>query len=137
MRELLTDVREWINDATVNHKGMMIQREILLRKIDAALAAPEPNAMELAHLISGIFATAEDNAEMCGHGVGVKRMIYEKAYSEAAALIETCGKRVPSKVLSEYADLYFLDYALRIDKDGLQKRTMEAVAAKYGVKLEG
>ena len=167
-RELIVNMVQWNKDVEaiigrVPNTGFQGASDLLAR-IDVALAAPEPDAMEVCvHCGNTKDKHYKDEllcADMYGSpmflakgsameilrqvrefsmavetddGIGI---VWTKQDSEAAALIADFGRRVPSKVLSEYADLYFRDYYLRIDKDRLQKRTMDAILAKYGYRAE-
>ena len=120
-RELLEEAAEWMRDAEVSHRGMKIQREILLRKITATLAAPQPDAMEIVKQI--LTGTIDD-------GTGHKRLLKP---TEAASLIEDYGKRVPRALME---DIYRIGIEWPIGSS-IRYERMDAIAAKYGVKMEG
>ena len=119
MRELLTDARALIIELgagnKLNDKGYKALDE-LLAKIDAALARPAPNAMEILRQVREQYPRAGEL--LCVLGI-----------SEAAALIEDYGKRVPRAMLYEINE-FEDDYPRNIDPK------MDAVAAKYGYRVE-
>ena len=116
-RKLLKECRE------VLLRGQADEQMAMVASIDAYLAAPHESAMEVVEKIREIHEVFPDS--------------YAIDDLDAAALIESYGRRVPRAMLDKYAELYFQSYDLRIDKDGLQKRTMDALAANHGVEVEG
>ncbi len=91
-------------------------------KITAALAAPEPDAMDLAR-------------EICEMGDTEGAPIDDETIFEAAALISDYGKRVPRAMLDE---LFMAAYSFGLGNETRSKWTcIDQIAAKHGVKVEG
>ena len=87
-------------------------------RIDTALAAPEPDAMEIADKIR----------EMSISYSGFES--FDLSYDDAAALIEQYGRRVPRAMLDE---IWLNGYKCQ---QGKKNTDMADIAAKYGVKIE-
>ena len=98
-------------------------------KLTAALAAPEPDAMEIADEIFGIYDESRSLVNRLD-GPSVDREaseIMHKADSEAAALIADYG-RVPRAMLEELVE--------QVTGGLIHDAEFDAISAKYDVKLE-
>ena len=99
----------------------LVNLESILSRIDSALAAPEPDAMELVRQVR----------EGSVAGYTLSSNYWKLTNSEAVALIEQYAKRVPRALLEEiWNDGYF---------DGVDQSKdvqFEKIAAKYGYKVE-
>jgi len=124
MRELLKEARDILGDAYYDgveplSDGTRAMIAKVIKRIDAALSAPEPDAMEIVDKLDHII---NDNQ-------GIRAGFDHNA---AAALIEQQSRRVPRAML---ADIYCLGWT-----DSRKNRISEdhsAIAAKYGVEVEG
>lgn len=99
----------------------VVNLESILSRIDSALAAPEPDAMELVRQVR----------EGSVAGYTLSSNYWKLTDSEAAALIEQYAKRVPRALLEEtYSDGFEAAFGTvkMIDHD--------TRAAKYGYKVE-
>ena len=110
-RELMERVPE------VLRRGQHDEMIDLAARIDAALAAPEPDAMELATAI--IEAQHASNT-------------YNDWVLNAAALIESHSKRVPRAMLEE---VYRLGYSSAVE-EGKWKISYDTIAEKFHVAIE-
>ena len=130
VRELLEEVRDFIRysiSALPMGEKDLDRAENIFNKIDTALAAPEPDAMELARQVraGNVVAYAQNNDLL--HATVEKQ--YKLTDSEAAALIADYSKLVPRAMLYEINE-FEDDYPRNIDPK------MDAVAAKYGYRAE-
>jgi hypothetical protein len=108
----------------------------LMTKIEAYLAEPEPDAMEIVRKVrhGNVVAYAQNNDLL--HATVEKQ--YTLTDSEAAALIASLGRRVPRVMLEELA-IEILNLADLAWKSGWQeyvKNLLTAIFAKHGVKVE-
>ena len=99
----------------------VVNLESILSRIDSALAAPEPDAMELVRQVR----------EGSVAGYTLSSNYWKLTDSEAAALIEQYAKRVPRALLEEtYSDGFEAAFGTKmIDRHDTR-------AAKYGYKVE-
>jgi hypothetical protein len=123
MRKLLKEARDKI-EWYYNGESQGVRRAVaIIADIDAALAEPEPDAMEIVQKIRYPKYTQID---------AITSSMTWFTDDQAAALIESYGRRVPRAML---ADIYCLGWT-----DSRKNRISEdhsAIADKYGVKLEG
>jgi hypothetical protein len=116
MRELLEEAREILGDCYYDGKeplsdGTRAMVAKVIKRIDAALAAPEPDA-KWESIISKIRAT-DSRGEYRLDYWSVQKLIEEFAeqHAEAASLIESYGRRVPSALFDEIIQIQPLSYA--------------------------
>jgi len=112
------------------HEGLAVADvdacQRLLSRIDAALAALEPDAMEIVWKVR--------DANCPGEWVGP--IEFDLTDTEAAALIEARDKRVPSVMLEDAAEIeaglveYYGEYTKLTDA------TKKAIVDKYGYRAE-
>ena len=120
MRELLEEAREEPNRFHDCDDG-------LLDRIDAALSAPEPDAMEM---VKQVRAKRDYNTD----AGSMPKMNWTLTDSEAAALIESHDKRVPRAMLEEIGDWAVDEYEAQGHESGCE--TMDAILEKYGYRAE-
>lgn len=126
MRELLKEARDFIDEVDPNIKGQEIEKHYLLQRIDAALAEPELDVMEL---VEKIREKKDYNTD-----AGLPpRMGYTLITPEAVALIAAHGKRLPRAMLAELCE-YGLNCGFIPETS--RKIDLDEIAAKYGVKIE-
>jgi len=164
MRELLKELRDWMVDADVHHAGMMIERRVLISKIDASLAAPQEDAPEVARKqenytddfsqmisecrshLNGVITPQTSKSEKAHFGwIALEKLrIIENIWhgikdsdSEAADLIQPT---VPMAMLEELIDQTIRCHELarmtRHNGEEIQDDEIDAIAAKYGVKIK-
>lgn len=103
----------------------IVELHDIIGKIDAALAAPEPDAMEIVEKIRDYYIyhpEAYDDYAVAN---------FTLPEDEAVALIEDYGRRVPREMLTEIFN-NAVNWALLGDPE-----QVDEIAAKYGVKVEG
>ena len=123
MRELLKEAAE------VLRRGQADEQAILAKHIGDVLAEPELDAMEMAYQIKMLWVD-DHNGER--HNIFCPDC-WKKYQTEAAALVESYSRRVPRAMLDEIAD-----QAFAYGKESfLSYETIDAIAAKYGVEVEG
>lgn len=138
-RELLQEARDELEERKENliaaeKWAMLPYVQDLIARITAALAAPEPDAMELAKAIEAAIKPQYIESPNGRGGV----MCISKDYSEAAALIEAHSKRVPR---AEIIDAYESGYS-RGENDAVEglgsnaKQAAEEYAEQYGYRAE-
>lgn len=142
-RELLEEVAQALTDARFNamqgplsagQQAMIDGWADLRSRITAALSAPQPDAMEVVGLIVDIYRKADDDAAAREIGVGAEDVIYDKAKTEAASLIEDFGKRVPKAFVD---DLYSIAFGTGQGSNlMLPEEAKSRIADKFGVKVE-
>jgi hypothetical protein len=127
MRELLEEAREILGDCYYDGKeplsdGTRAMVAKVIKRIDAALAEPEPDAEAIAERIE---------QELCGieGEPGHESVVLD--IPKAAALIESYGRRVPRAMLKEIWDEA---YWCNANDD---YKSIDEIAAKYGVEVEG
>jgi hypothetical protein len=130
VRKLLEEARDFINEVDPNIKGQEIDKHYLLQRITAALAAPEPDAVEIVGKIRlGGYALNANNPDDRGPNGDDYHFIL--ADTEAAALIAIYSRRVPMAMLEEvWYSGYAKDHSQPIAND------INKAAQKYGVKIE-
>jgi hypothetical protein len=123
MRELLEEARDRLLQNTPHRPGTCVEcdnNRSTIAKITAALAEPEQDAMKIVRKIR----------EGATFGHDLSERYCKLLDTEAAALIEDYGRRVPRAMLEEISDMG--DPCL----NDLRRERLDAIAAKYGVKLE-
>ena len=133
MRELLEELRDYIAQSNrTDYSGQREWADDLLARIDAALPAPEPSAGEIVEKIrmGGYALNANDPDDRGPNGDDYHFALTD---SEAAALIASVGRRVPRAMLWEIQGDDRIVHPAFDDSNAV----MDAIAAKYGVKMEG
>ena len=118
--------------------GIIQDSDNLIARITAALSAPEPDAKAILRQVVAIYRKADEDAASREIGVGAEDAIYEKADSEAAALIESHRKRVPRAMLEEIFDNGYQagdEFGAYDDIDPARK-DFDAIAEKFGYRAE-
>jgi hypothetical protein len=127
MRELLEEARDRLLQNTPHRPGTCVEcdnNRSTIAKITAALTEPEPDAMEIVRKIR----------EGATFGHDLSERYCKLLDTEAAALIEDYGRRVLRAMLIElWATGAFCS---GMESETERKATINAIAAKYGVKLE-
>jgi len=103
-------------------------------RITAALATPEPDAMEIADKIRIILVDKREERDM--HGVECRDCWDEFYAPEIASLIESHSKRVPRTMLDDAAEIEAGLVAYYGEYTKLTDATKKAIAAKYGYRAE-
>jgi len=129
MRELLKEARDILGDAYYDgveplSDGTRAMIAKVIKRIDAALSAPEPDAMEVVDRMRRMLC-------VFNYANGDSETVWELDKAEAAALIASYSRRVPRAMLDE---IWLNGYQC---KDGKKDTDMAEIAAKYGYKVEG
>lgn len=134
MNELLKEARDVLIEfgagRRLNDLGYA-ELDKLLARINAYLAAPQVDAMELVGEIREIYREAGYESYMCGGDTKATEIILGEADSETAALIEARDRTVPRAMLEEIAGVGF-DRGFDLDSKPI---SFDAIAAKYGIKV--
>ena len=126
MRELLEEARDWIK----TDKCWNVEKDALLDRINAALAAPEPDAMEILRQVREFSMAVETD-----DGIDI---VWTKQDSEAAALIADY-RRVPRAVLAELmgSGAAIMDTERNFTQRAKREtEAQDAILAKYGYHAE-
>lgn len=140
LKEAMPHLKEWalcIRNTIPEYERELAGIASLIDRIDAALAAPEPDAMGMVRQVrhGNVVAYAQNNDLL--HATVEKQ--YTITDSEAAALIASYGRRVPKAYVSDIVIemLKIGDKYWDMGGQAAVDPILQKIAAKYDVKLEG